>query len=183
LSALPVQRSPSPRSFVSSAISSQSFATFSCAYPSGCCLCWPRFNRDSSWFAGTPRPRYKRRDLAVSEALNRASRVPEKGGISSSLLCKCIRMASTACYHALGSIQGQRYNGETGLRSRLGSFPVIMASKGVNVKMRLLRRGDCYPRSWKLSVVHASSSHSSVADPVQIPSNNNSSDSHKKSCK
>ncbi|RZR89382.1 hypothetical protein BHM03_00017085 [Ensete ventricosum] len=91
-------------------------------------------------------------------------------------------MASTACYHALGSIQGQRYNGETGLRSRLGSFPVKMASKGVNVKMRLLRRGDCYPRSWKLSVVHASSSHSSVADPVQIPSNNNSSDSHKKSC-
>ncbi|CAL9110833.1 unnamed protein product [Musa textilis] len=90
-------------------------------------------------------------------------------------------MASTACYHALGSIQGQGYDGKTGLRSRLGSFPVKTVSKGVNVEMRLLTRGNCYPRNWKLCVVRASSSHSSVADPVQIPSNNNSSDSQKKS--
>ncbi|CAL9170915.1 unnamed protein product [Musa hybrid cultivar] len=94
---------------------------------------------------------------------------------------KLMRMASTACYHTLGSIQGQGYDGKTGLLSRLGSLPVKTVSKGVNIEMRLLTRGSCYPRSLKLCVVRASSSHSSVADPVQIPSNSNSSDSQKKS--
>ncbi|CAL9087290.1 unnamed protein product [Musa acuminata var. zebrina] len=47
--------------------------------------------------------------------------------------------------------------------------------------IQLLSRGSHYPGSRKLCLVRASSSHSSVADPITIASNSNSSDSQKRS--
>ncbi|XP_042457159.1 2,3-bisphosphoglycerate-dependent phosphoglycerate mutase 1-like [Zingiber officinale] len=82
-------------------------------------------------------------------------------------------MASAAtCLHATSSIQAQ------------GSkhvFPLQMVSKGFSLDMQLRAKRKNFPASLKLHAVHASSSHSSIADPIEVPSNNNSGDSEKKS--
>lgn len=82
-------------------------------------------------------------------------------------------MASAAtCLHATSSIQAQ------------GSkhvFPLQMVSMGFSLNMRLRARTKNFPVSLKLHVVHASSSHSSIADPIEVPSNSNSGNSEKKS--
>ncbi|XP_074589326.1 2,3-bisphosphoglycerate-dependent phosphoglycerate mutase 1-like [Curcuma longa] len=82
-------------------------------------------------------------------------------------------MASAAtCLHATSSIQAQ------------GSkhvFPLQMVSMGFSLDMRFHAKRKNFPASLKLHVVHASSSHSSIADPIEVPSNSNSGNSEKKS--
>ncbi|URE38321.1 2,3-bisphosphoglycerate-dependent phosphoglycerate [Musa troglodytarum] len=73
-----------------------------------------------------------RGDLAAAEALNRAP-------------CD-IRMASSACHHALGLIQAQGNSPRTGLQDKVGSFSLELVSKD----MQLLSRGSHYPGSRKL---------------------------------
>ncbi|XP_064983450.1 2,3-bisphosphoglycerate-dependent phosphoglycerate mutase 1-like [Musa acuminata AAA Group] len=90
-------------------------------------------------------------------------------------------MASTACHHALGLIQAQGNSPRTGLQDKVGSFSLELVSKGFDMDIQLLSRGSHYPGSRKLCLVRASSSHSSVADPITISSNSNSSDSQKRS--
>lgn len=88
-------------------------------------------------------------------------------------------MAATTMHSAVGSIQTHRDYISSSSQNGMGNFSVKMVSKGFGIDMRLLGRGNCCSRSWKLGVVHASTS--SVADPVQAPSNSNTSDSQKKS--
>ncbi|WOL19410.1 hypothetical protein Cni_G28208 [Canna indica] len=85
--------------------------------------------------------------------------------------------SAAACHHALA----QGYNGRTGLPNKVGNFSLNTVSRVFNIEVRPLTREKHYPRNLRLCVVHASSSHSSVAEPMQIPSNDNSTDSHKKS--
>lgn len=92
-------------------------------------------------------------------------------------------MASTACHHALGLIQAQGNSPRTGLQDKVGSFSLELLSKGFDMHIQLLSRGSHYPGSRKLCLVRTSSSHSSVADPITISSNSNSSDSQKRSSK
>ncbi|URE38317.1 2,3-bisphosphoglycerate-dependent phosphoglycerate [Musa troglodytarum] len=80
-----------------------------------------------------------RGDLAAAEALNRAP-------------CD-IRMASSACHHALGLIQAQGNSPRTGLQDKVGSFSLELVSKD----MQLLSRGSHYPGSRKLCLVHEAS--------------------------
>lgn len=87
-------------------------------------------------------------------------------------------MASTAMHSAVGSIQTHRGYMNSSSPNGMGNFSVKMVSKGFGIDMRLLGRGNCCSRSWKLGVVHASMS--SVADPIQAPSNSNTSSSQKK---
>lgn len=88
-------------------------------------------------------------------------------------------MAATTMHSAVGSIQAHK--GYISLRSQngMGNFLVKMVSKGFGIDMSLLGRGKCCSRSWKLGVVHASTS--SVFDPVLAPSNGSMSYSQKKS--
>ncbi|XP_073105617.1 2,3-bisphosphoglycerate-dependent phosphoglycerate mutase 2-like [Elaeis guineensis] len=88
-------------------------------------------------------------------------------------------MAATTSHQAIGSVR--ECHGIFGSRDGIKNLSVKMISKGFGVDVRLITRGNCCPKSWKLGVIHASSSHSSVVDPVQIPSKNNSSNSKKKS--
>ncbi|XP_072980943.1 2,3-bisphosphoglycerate-dependent phosphoglycerate mutase 1-like [Typha angustifolia] len=90
-------------------------------------------------------------------------------------------MAATTFHHALGSIQSHVCYSNSEFQSGRGILSVKMISTGVGVDMRLITRGSRCSGSWKLGAIRASSSHSSVADPVQLPSNGNSSDSRKKS--
>lgn len=89
-------------------------------------------------------------------------------------------MAAAVFHHALGSIQSHNSHGSSGSQNGIRAFSVRMVPKGLGIDMILLRRENSCS-NLKLGVIRASSSHSSVADPVQLPSSNNSSDSRKKS--
>ncbi|KAG1342395.1 2,3-bisphosphoglycerate-dependent phosphoglycerate mutase-like [Cocos nucifera] len=91
-----------------------------------------------------------------------------------------MRMAATTFHQAIGSIHAHGCDSSFGSQHGIRNLSVNMVSRGFGVDVRLVARGNCCSGSWKLSVTHASNSHSSVADPVQIPSKNNSSDSKKK---
>lgn len=99
------------------------------------------------------------------------------------LYLKWIRMAATAFHQAIGSIHPHGCDSSFGSQNGIRNLSVNMVFKSFGVDVRLIARGNCCSGSWKLSVTHASSSHSSVADPVHKPSKNNSSDSKKKPCK
>ncbi|XP_008808185.2 2,3-bisphosphoglycerate-dependent phosphoglycerate mutase 2-like [Phoenix dactylifera] len=89
-------------------------------------------------------------------------------------------MAVTTFHQATGSIHTHGCRSSFGFQNGIRNYSVNMVSKGFGVDARLIARGNCCSGSCRLSVTRASSSHSSVADPVQIPSKNNSSDSKKK---
>ncbi|KAG6528298.1 hypothetical protein ZIOFF_010449 [Zingiber officinale] len=103
----------------------------------------------------------------------REMRSLERGSGGFRKIGSSMKMASAAtCLHATSSIQAQ------------GSkhvFPLQMVSKGFSLDMQLRAKRKNFPASLKLHAVHASSSHSSIADPIEVPSNNNSGDSEKKS--
>ncbi|XP_042407984.1 2,3-bisphosphoglycerate-dependent phosphoglycerate mutase 1-like [Zingiber officinale] len=90
--------------------------------------------------------------------------------------------SSVACLHAASSIQAQGFKGSlTGSPNKIGVFPLRMVLKGFSLDVPLPeRKGNC-PRSLNLHVVRSSSSQSSIADPIELPSNSNSADSQKKS--
>ena len=89
-------------------------------------------------------------------------------------------MAATIMRSAVGSIQTHRGHVSSSSQNGTGNFSVKMVSKGFGIDMRLLGRGSC-SRSSKLGVIHASTSTSSFADPVQAPSKSSASNSQKKS--
>ncbi|XP_039126402.1 2,3-bisphosphoglycerate-dependent phosphoglycerate mutase 2 [Dioscorea cayenensis subsp. rotundata] len=89
-------------------------------------------------------------------------------------------MAASTFQHALGTVKFLGWDSSPGSQNGISTFSVKMVSKDFGLDMRLLKRGNCSSGSCKLRMVHALASHSSVADPVQAPSNQNSSDSQKK---
>lgn len=92
-------------------------------------------------------------------------------------------MAASTFQHALGTVKFLGWDSSPGSQNGISTFSVKMVSKDFGLDMRLLKRGNCSSGSCKLRMVHALASHSSVADPVQAPSNQNSSDSQKKTSK
>ncbi|XP_058085472.1 2,3-bisphosphoglycerate-dependent phosphoglycerate mutase 2-like isoform X4 [Magnolia sinica] len=83
------------------------------------------------------------------------------------------RMVATTFHHAIGTIHAQRCcNGSDSQR---------LISKGGTVGIRLSERRIGCSSGLKSGAIHASTSHTSVVDPVLLPSNNNNNDSRKKS--
>ncbi|KAK1260104.1 hypothetical protein QJS04_geneDACA013316 [Acorus gramineus] len=87
-------------------------------------------------------------------------------------------MAAAAFHHAIGTIQSHRGHGALGSQNMIGSYSERLVCKGVQV--RLFRR-TCGSGGWRLTAVTASSSYSSVVDPVSLSSSIISNDSWKKS--
>ncbi|XP_068638362.1 2,3-bisphosphoglycerate-dependent phosphoglycerate mutase 1-like [Aristolochia californica] len=73
----------------------------------------------------------------------------------------------------------ERFDGLGSLKG-FGNVSVKL-SKGISGDSISVRRGGCHSSGLKLSVVRASASNTSVADPVSLTSGNKTSDSHKKS--
>ncbi|KAJ6791859.1 Uncharacterized protein M6B38_241670 [Iris pallida] len=90
-------------------------------------------------------------------------------------------MAATSLHHAIGSFHSHRSNISSGFQNGIGSFSVTIVPKGFGIDSRLIGRGSSCSGRWTSGVVHASSSQSSVSDPIQLPSNSNTSGSRKKS--
>ncbi|KAJ6801225.1 uncharacterized protein M6B38_198855 [Iris pallida] len=91
-------------------------------------------------------------------------------------------MAATTLHHTIGSLHSHRSRISSGFQNGVGNFSVTMVTKGFGIDSRLIGRESYCSGRWKLGVVHASSSQSSVADPVQLPyKNNNTCGSRKKS--
>ncbi|OVA03116.1 Phosphoglycerate mutase 1 [Macleaya cordata] len=90
-------------------------------------------------------------------------------------------MATAAFHQAIGTTQVHGYCDGLGSRQGIVNFSVKPVPKIFGFDVGLLRRGNCRTNSWNLSVIQASSSNTSVADPVSSPSNNDKSDSWKKS--
>ncbi|KAK1287346.1 hypothetical protein QJS10_CPB19g01456 [Acorus calamus] len=88
-------------------------------------------------------------------------------------------MAATVFHHATGTIQSHGGHGGSGSRNMLGRYSERRVCKGVEV--RLFKSGIRGEAGWRLGVVSASSSHSSVADPIPLSSSSNSNNSPKKS--
>ncbi|KAI0507031.1 hypothetical protein KFK09_013149 [Dendrobium nobile] len=89
-------------------------------------------------------------------------------------------MATTTFYISLGCIQNQRNQRCSNLQNWPGKSSLREGYKGFGIEIRLLRRGACCHDSSQ-GIIHASSSHSSVADPLRLSIGNKISDSHKKS--
>ncbi|KAL0917056.1 hypothetical protein M5K25_012097 [Dendrobium thyrsiflorum] len=91
-------------------------------------------------------------------------------------------MATATFYISMGSIQSQSHKNQ--MCSNLQNWPwtssLRKGYKGFGIEIRLLRRG-AYCHDSSQGIIYASSSHSSVADPLRLPVGNNISDSHRKS--
>ncbi|POO04037.1 Phosphoglycerate mutase [Trema orientale] len=88
-------------------------------------------------------------------------------------------MAATAFHQATGILQIQSHS--LGLRQEIGDGAVRLPLKSFKLELGLSKRA-CYGSGQrKLSVIQASASQTSVADPVLSPSNKNTSESRKKS--
>ncbi|KAJ4965429.1 hypothetical protein NE237_017278 [Protea cynaroides] len=90
-------------------------------------------------------------------------------------------MAAAAFQQAIGSIQSYGCCNESGSQKAFGNFSMKLVSNGHVFNVGFLKRGTCSTRGWKLGVIQASTSHTSVANPVSSPTNSNSNDSRKKS--
>ena len=94
------------------------------------------------------------------------------------------RMAATAFHQAVGTIQAHGYCNGSRSQNEFGMFSARVMSKGVTrIETGSLKRRDYSSSGLKLGVIRASTSNTSVVDPVSLPSNNNASDSRKKSRK
>ncbi|KAJ4951379.1 hypothetical protein NE237_028211 [Protea cynaroides] len=91
------------------------------------------------------------------------------------------RMAAAAFHQAIGAIQTYGCCNESGSQKAFGNSSVKLVSNGHGFHVGLLRRGSNSISCWKLGVIQASTSHTSVADPVASPTNRNSNGSRKKS--
>lgn len=88
-------------------------------------------------------------------------------------------MAATAFHQAIGTLQIQSHS--LGLRQEIGDGAVRLPLKSFKLELGLSKRA-CYGSGQrKLSVIQASASQTSVADPVLSPSNKNTNESRKKS--
>ncbi|MQM13264.1 hypothetical protein Taro_046190 [Colocasia esculenta] len=90
-------------------------------------------------------------------------------------------MATTSSHHAVGAIHMHGVYSKSASRNGLGSFSVRFISDSLGIETGLLRGAVRCSSGWKLGVIHASASQSSVADPVQLRSSKSGSDSRKKS--
>ncbi|XP_042494614.1 2,3-bisphosphoglycerate-dependent phosphoglycerate mutase 1-like [Macadamia integrifolia] len=90
-------------------------------------------------------------------------------------------MAAAAFHQAVGSIQSYGCCNESGSQKAFRNYSVKSVSNGHGFNVGLLRRGSCSTHGWKSGVIQASSSHTSVANPVSAPTNSKSNDSRKKS--
>ncbi|RWR93019.1 2,3-bisphosphoglycerate-dependent phosphoglycerate mutase [Cinnamomum micranthum f. kanehirae] len=92
------------------------------------------------------------------------------------------RMAATAFHQAAGTIQAHGYCNDSRSQNEYGMFSARVISKGVTrIETGSLKRRDYSSSGLKLGVIRASTSNTSVVDPVSLPSNNKASDSRKKS--
>ncbi|XP_077213614.1 2,3-bisphosphoglycerate-dependent phosphoglycerate mutase 1-like [Tasmannia lanceolata] len=89
-------------------------------------------------------------------------------------------MAATTFHQGIGSIQAHGCCRESNSQKRFVNLYTGLVSKGVTVEIGARRGRNC-SHGWKLGVIQASTSHTSVVDPVSLPSSNNTSDSRKKS--
>ncbi|KAF9610310.1 hypothetical protein IFM89_021980 [Coptis chinensis] len=87
-------------------------------------------------------------------------------------------MATAACHQTFGTIQPHGCCDGSDLRKGLGNWSVKLVPRGFKAEVNSLR--GVYSSGWKLNVIHASSSNTSVADPVLSPKSNNASDSKTK---
>ncbi|XP_020090050.1 uncharacterized protein LOC109711433 [Ananas comosus] len=90
-------------------------------------------------------------------------------------------MATATLHHALGSLSIHTSHSNSKYETRMSNFSAKMVYKGVAVDLALVSRGNHRFGSRKLGAIHASTSNSSVIDPVQLPSNGTSSEPRKKS--
>ncbi|XP_043722466.1 2,3-bisphosphoglycerate-dependent phosphoglycerate mutase 1-like isoform X2 [Telopea speciosissima] len=91
-------------------------------------------------------------------------------------------MAAAAAFHqAIGTIQIYGCCNESGSQKAFENSSVKLVSNGHGFNIGLLRRGSSNTHGWKLGVIHATTSHTSMVNPVSSPTNRNSKDSRKKS--
>ncbi|KAG0448720.1 hypothetical protein HPP92_027690 [Vanilla planifolia] len=81
-------------------------------------------------------------------------------------------MATKVLYPA--KISTQTHNKQACTIFQMGHTPLLRISYRGLDDFRVLRRRIFFPHCWKLAVIQASFSHSSVADPIRLPLNNNS---------
>ncbi|KAH0459907.1 hypothetical protein IEQ34_010570 [Dendrobium chrysotoxum] len=82
------------------------------------------------------------------------------------------RMATATFYISMGSIQNHKNQMCSNLQNWPGTSSLRKGYKGFGIEIRLLRRG-AYCHDISQGIIHASSSHSSVADPLRLPVGNN----------
>lgn len=90
-------------------------------------------------------------------------------------------MSAVAFHQAIGTLQSHGHLNNSGFCKESGNISVKLISKGSKVDFGLLRRGRYNSCERNLGVIQASTSHTSVFDPVSAPSNNSTTDSPKKS--
>ncbi|KAL5982129.1 2,3-bisphosphoglycerate-dependent phosphoglycerate mutase 1 [Asimina triloba] len=86
-------------------------------------------------------------------------------------------MAATSIYNVIGAPTG------SGSQIGYGKISARTIPKGFTVKIGLFKKRCERPSGWKLGVIHASASQTSVFEPVSVPSNKDTKDSRKKSSK
>ncbi|KAM7514599.1 hypothetical protein LguiA_004182 [Lonicera macranthoides] len=89
-------------------------------------------------------------------------------------------MAATAFHQAIGTLQSRGYLYNE-INHDCGNASVKLISKGFDVDVRLLRSGSYCSRKRSFSLIKASSSQTTVFNPVSTPSNSTANDSRKKS--
>lgn len=90
-------------------------------------------------------------------------------------------MATATLHHVLGSLPIHTSHSNSKYETRMSNFSAKMVYKGVAVDLALVSRGNHRFGSRKLGAICASTSNSSVIDPVQLPSNGTSGEPRKKS--
>lgn len=90
-------------------------------------------------------------------------------------------MATTVFQQALGTLQSHSYLSSSGFHQGCGSASVKLISKGFKVDIALMRRGNYCSKKRSFSLVQASTSQTTVFDPVSSQSHKTTNDSKKKS--
>lgn len=90
-------------------------------------------------------------------------------------------MATTVFQQALGTLQSHSYLSSSGFHQECGSASGKLISKGFKVDIALMRRGNYCPKKRSFSLVQASTSQTTVFDPVSSQSHKTTNDLKKKS--
>uniref|UniRef100_A0A5B6ZIB1 phosphoglycerate mutase (2,3-diphosphoglycerate-dependent) n=1 Tax=Davidia involucrata TaxID=16924 RepID=A0A5B6ZIB1_DAVIN len=90
-------------------------------------------------------------------------------------------MAATAFHQAIGTLQSHGYFDHSGFQQEFGNASMRLISKGIKADFGLLRRGSYCSRERNFGVLNASTSQTSVFDPVLSPASNTTNHSRKKS--
>lgn len=90
-------------------------------------------------------------------------------------------MAAVASHQAIGALHPHGYLSNSGSRHEYGNTSVKLVSKGFKVDVGLFRCASFNSSERSFGAIQASTSHTTVFDPVASPSNNSTNDSRKKS--